>query len=51
MKQSTIKRKEMYIRISDIPEALYKAIDANSKKSMRPHGKEILVFLMDKKYK
>lgn len=43
-------RKELVIRVSDIPEKMFKQIKKNAKKAGRSQGKEVLQFLKEKSY-
>lgn len=44
------KRNEVVIRVSDIPEALFKKITSNAKAARRTNGKEVLTYLETSNY-
>lgn len=48
---SNANRREVYIRVSDIPEAMFQKIEADAKDEGRSNGAEVLAFLKKKNYK
>ena len=49
-KKAVVKRNEINIRISDIPDKLFKAISENAEAQRRSKGKEVLTFLEQSNY-
>lgn len=45
------KPKRNEVRMIDVPEKLFKAIEKNAKKNIRSNGNEVLLFLEKNKYK
>lgn len=46
-----VKKMRHEIRMIDVPDKLFKAIEKNAKKNLRSNGDEVIVFLENKKYK
>lgn len=49
-KKVSAKRNEVVIRVSDIPDKLFKAITENASAQRRSNGKEVLTFLEQNNY-
>lgn len=48
---TTEKKQRNEIRLTDVPDKLFKKITANAEKAKRSNGAEVLLFLETKKYK